>query len=428
MLLLGSIANQLLEGAHRLNAPKMCSLCDKIWYNLYCMIHRHLNISKFQSFFLFGPRGSGKSTLLNALFPPSEHFWCDLLDSRLELRYLRDPHRIFEDWAGASARQRANNWIVIDEVQKIPKLLDVVHLGIEKHGIKFALTGSSAAKLRTGGSNLLAGRAITYEMHPFSALELGDSFELEDAINFGLLPRSFALRAHPEERKSFLETYVNTYLHTEIQAAGLVRNLEPFWRFLQVAAQANGTVVNISKLSRQAQVERQTAHRYFALLSDTLIGFFLPHYHRSERLKRSGNQKFYFFDTGVVRAASENIDAHLKPSNYEFGRLFEQLVILEAIKINAAYRKRFSFSYYLEANKGTQPEIDLIATKGKQVLAIEIKSTTDPDLIDIRKLARTSRKITDHAPYIFCRTAQPAHREGVHILPWQQGISELFMQ
>ena len=197
------------------------------------------------------------------MFPPTEYFWIDLLDPRLELRYLRDPNRLLEDWQQSNAVQRDNNWIVIDEVQKIPKLLDLVQLGITKHGIKFAMTGSSAAKLKASNSNLLAGRALTYELHPFSALELGERFMLEDAINFGLLPQAVALREHHDERRNFLASYVNTYLYTEIQAAGLVRKFEPFWRFLQVAAQANGTVLNISRLARQAQVERQTAHRYF---------------------------------------------------------------------------------------------------------------------------------------------------------------------
>ena len=223
----------------------------------------------------------------------------------------------------------------------------------------------------------------------------------------------------------FLASYVNTYLYTEIQAAGLVRGLEPFWRFLQVAAQANGTVLNISRLARQAQVGRQTAHRYFVLLQDTLIGFLLPSHHRSERHKQAGTPKFYFFDPGVARAATENLDVMLKPGSYEFGRFFEHLVILEALKANAAYDKPFIFSYLPASNSG-QTEIDLIGRKGKQVLAIEIKSSNDPDITDIRRLARTSKKITSHPPYIFCRTAQPTQREGVRILPWQQGIAEIF--
>ena len=388
------------------------------------MITRTLNISKLQSFFLFGARGTGKSTLLGKMFPPTEYFWVDLLEPRLELRYLRDPSRLLEDWQRANEKQRANNWIVIDEVQKIPKLLDLVHLGIAKHGIKFAMTGSSAAKLRTNNSNLLAGRALTYELHPFSATELGDRFEVEDAINFGLLPQAVALREHLAERRNFLSSYVNTYLYTEIQAAGLVRRLEPFWRFMQVAAQANGTVLNISRLARQAEVERQTAHRYFLLLQDSLIGFLLPSYHRSERRKQAGRPKFYFFDAGVARAAAERLAVTLQPSTYEFGRSFEHLVILEMIKTNAALGKHLTFSY-LPANNGGQTEIDLIATKGKQVLAIEIKSTTDPDITDIRRLARTSKKLTSHPPYIFCRTSQPTVREGVHIVPWQEGIAEL---
>ncbi|MDE3269194.1 MAG: AAA family ATPase [Pseudomonadota bacterium] len=406
-------------------ACKMCSMYDKMLVFLYTMIPRSLNLPRTHSFFLFGARGTGKSTLLGEMFPADDYYHCDLLNPRLELRYLHDPMRLLEDWQQASARQRTNNWIVVDEVQKIPKLLDLVQLGITKHGLKFALTGSSAAKLRQSNSNLLAGRALTYELYPFSAIELGDRFELEDAINYGLLPQAVALREDTEARRNFLASYVNTYLHTEIQAAGLVRKLEPFWRFLQVAAQANGTVLNIARLARQAQVERQTAHRYFILLQDSLIGFLLPSYHRSERLKQAGRPKFYFFDPGVARAATASLEVKLQPSSYEFGRFFEHLVILEAIKTNNASGKRFSF-FYLPAGDGGQTEIDLIAVRGKQVLAIEIKSTTDPDITDIRRLARTSRKITDQHPYIFCRTQQPSVREGVHVLPWQQGIAELY--
>lgn len=388
------------------------------------MRNRSLTISKLQSFFLFGARGTGKSTLLAEMFPEQRYFWVDLLDPRLELRYLRDPNRILNDWSRAPIDQRRNNWIVIDEIQKVPKLLDLAHLAIEKHGIKFAMTGSSARKLRYGGSNLLAGRAFTYHLYPFSFMEMGNDFDLNDALHFGLLPRSVALRDYPMEQREFLYSYVNTYLRSEIQTEGLVRSLEPFTRFLQVAAQANGTILNIAKLARQSRVERRTAERYFSLLNDTLVGFFLPSFHYSERKKQASNAKFYFFDTGIVRVASEDLDSSV--DNYRFGHLFEHFVILEAIKASTAHRQHFSFSY-LEAERSLNSEIDLLASKGQtKILAIEIKSTTDPDIVDIRKLARTSKKIANCTPYIFCHTTIPSLVEGVHIMPWQQGINELF--
>ena len=238
------------------------------------MIQRLVKLSKFQSFFLFGPRGTGKSTLVEAHLPRREHFWVDLLDPEQELRYLNSPNALWEEWQAAPPVQKQNAWIVIDEVQKVPKLLDLAHMGIERFRLKFALLGSSARKLRRGASNLLAGRAVTFNLHPFSALELKEEFDLHTAVNFGTLPRAWALRTEPVERRRFLASYVNTYLKEEINAEQLVRKFEPFARFLSIAAEANGTILNITKLARQANVEPRTALRYFTLLEDTLLGFF----------------------------------------------------------------------------------------------------------------------------------------------------------
>lgn len=246
------------------------------------MIARSVNLSKFQSFFLFGPRGTGKSTLLRQMFPEQNYYWIDLLNPETESRYLLSPSKMLNDWQMASNHQRTNGWIVINKIQKVPKLLDVVHLGIENHGIKFAMTGSSARKLRHGGSNLLAGRAVTFELHPFSSLELGNDFVAEDAINY---------------------------------------------------------------------------------------------------------------------------------------------VLLDILKANAAAEKHYSFSY-LRTDRGL--EIDVIATRGDELLAIEIKSTTDPDLIDVRKYARLVKAIDGCRPYIFCRTDRASLQEGVEIVPWQQGVEQLF--
>lgn len=387
------------------------------------MIVRSVNLSKFQSFFLFGPRGTGKSTLLRRMFPEQDYYWIDLLNPEIETRYLLSPSTMFNDWQMASDQQRTNGWIIIDEIQKVPRLLDVVHLGIENHGLKFAMTGSSARKLRYGGSNLLAGRAVTFELHPFSSLELGNNLVVEDAINYGTLPRSLALRDNPIERKRFLYSYVNTYLREEIQAEGFIRKFEPFRNFLPIAATASGTIINMTKMARQIGINSTTVQRYFSILEDTLLGFYLPSFNRSIRTGYARNPKFYFFDTGVLRAASQNLDNHLTPSTYEFGRLFEHMVLLDILKVSSAAEKHYSFSY-LRTERGL--EIDVIATRGNELLAIEIKSTTDPDLIDIRKYARLAKSIDGCQPYIFCRTNRPSLQEGVKIVPWRQGVEQLF--
>lgn len=339
--------------------------------------------------------------------------------------YTRHPEQLLTAWQKGNTQQRQHRWIVIDEIQKVPDLLDIVHLGIEQHGLRFALSGSSTRKLRYGAANLLAGRAFTFNLHPFSSLELGEHFDLEDALCFGMLPKAVELRAHVSDRRRFLESYVNTYLNEEIQAEGLVRKFEPFYHFLEVAAESNGMILNFAKLARQVNVEPRTVHRYFTLLADTLLGFFLPPFHRSVRKKQAVSPKFYFFDPGVIRAATRTLTDEARPSTYAFGRLFEHFVILEIIKANSASERGYQFSYLRTMNK-QQTEIDLIASRGRKILAIEIKSALDPDITSIRKLARLSKKIDGCVSYLFCRTPVAAIVEGVHIVPWQRGVVELF--
>lgn len=387
------------------------------------MVPRIVKPSLSQSFFLFGPRGVGKSTLLRSLFPRTQFFWRNLLEPELEARYAASPSALLQDWGSASPAQRNNGWIIIDEVQKVPKLLDVVHLAIEEHGLRFALTGSSARKLRHGSSNLLAGRAITHNMHAFSAFELGDSFDLEDALNFGLLPQAVQLRDKYTDRKRFLLSYVNTYLRSEIREEQFVRKIEPFRNFLRIAAAASGTTLNISRLGRQVNIENRTVQRYFSLLEDTLIGFYLPAFNRSMRIAQARHPKFYFFDTGVARAASLALNTRLTASTYEFGRLFEHFVVLEIIKTNDMFEKGYELFYY-RTERGD--EIDIIACCGNRTLAIEIKSAIEPDISVVRKFARQMHKLDGCQPYIFCRTKHPSLVEGVRVLPWQQGVAELF--
>jgi predicted AAA+ superfamily ATPase len=248
-----------------------------------------------RSFFLFGPRGTGKSTWLQQVLPDALRL--DLLDASLFLELSRDPHRI-EALVG---NRPSGSWVVLDEIQKIPALLDEVHRLIESRHWRFALCGSSARKLRRGGANLLAGRALTLSMESFTAAELGDEFTLEFALNWGLLP---LVRNEPDNAADILAAYVHTYLKEELLAEGLIRNVPPFVRFLAVAGQMNGQILNAQNIARDAAVARSTVDTYFSVLSDTLIGYILPAWRPGLKVREAAQPKFYWFDPGVARAAA----------------------------------------------------------------------------------------------------------------------------
>ena len=235
------------------------------------MYKRILNLSTAQSFFLFGPRGAGKSTLLKNTFKGKDALWIDLLDQKTDLELSTHPNLLLERWQAKKCK-----WIVIDEVQKIPRILEVVHQGIENHQIKFALTGSSSRKLKRGGANLLANRAASFFLNPLSALELGREFDLNKALSYGLLPRFWNEKdLTAKDTTRALYAYVQNYLKEEIAAEQLVRNLDPFRRLLIVAAQMNGAPLNLSAIERDAGISPSQAERHYEILSDTHLGKFL---------------------------------------------------------------------------------------------------------------------------------------------------------
>ena len=192
----------------------------------------------------------------------------------------------------ANATQKHNNWIIIDEVQEVPDLLNTVHQGIELQRINFVLTGSSARKLRRAGANMLAGRALLYHLHPFSAPELETQFDLDDALRFGTLPRAWQMRTNPEARKEILNDYVRAYLREEIVKEKEVRELEPFRNFLRVAAESSGTVINVERMAKQTNVNAAAINYYYQLLEDTLLGFYLSGYSRKARAVQANHPKF----------------------------------------------------------------------------------------------------------------------------------------
>ncbi len=381
------------------------------------MIPRLCKLSKSRSFFLLGPRGTGKSTLLEEWSKGKSITNYDLLDPATEALLNIKPESILENWL-----VQKPEWILIDEIQKNPKLLDVVHLGISKHKIKFALTGSSARKLRRGSANLLGGRASEFHLHPFTHLEMGKKFNLAETLAFGSLPEIYQLE--PIEKERALYSYVSTYLKEEILVEQIIRKIDPFRKFLEVAAQMNGKILNFSKISKDSAVEVKSVARYFQILDDTLIGFFLEPYSHSVRKRQSQKAKFYFFDCGVTRALQNNLKVPLTVQTIQYGNLFEQFIILEFIRLNDYYEKRFKFSY-LATKDGV--EVDLIIERpGQSIVLIEIKSSTTNNSDDSKHLKHLKADFKTPQLYVLNNAKTGTVIDNVKYINWADGIKEIF--
>ncbi len=316
------------------------------------------------SFFLFGPRGTGKTTWLREHL--SAALWKNLLLDRHYLPLLGDAGQL-----GAEVEALpAESWVVIDEVQRLPNLLNEVHNLISLHGRKyhFALSGSSARKLRRADVNLLAGRAIERRMHPLTSRELGQDFTLKDSLRRGTLP---SVVTQPELEVDLLEAYVGTYLKQEIQQEALVEDIGSFHRFLRVAGLLNGEVVNVSSVARDAAVARSTVERYFDILVDTLVGVRLPGWQPRVKVRERLKPKFFFFDTGVVRTLCQRIRDPL--SDLEVGKLLETYLLHE-LRSAVSYRNLGGELHYYRSSGGT--EIDFIWTRGNRAVGLEVKAST----------------------------------------------------
>lgn len=371
------------------------------------------------SFFLFGPRGTGKTTFLKRIFENHQPLWLDLLDPKTEDRYARNPDTLIQEIDGSSGKV---DWVVIDEVQKLPKLLDAVHLLIEKRRVKFALTGSSARKLRKGAANLLGGRAHVFNLFPLTALEWGGNFDLGAALRWGALP---AVATFKEEavKKEFLRAYALTYLKEEIWSEHIIRRLDPFRRFLEIAAQMNGAIINYDNIAKDIGADLKTVQSYYEILEDTLVGILLDPFHHSLRKRQRKNPKFYFFDTGVKNALERTLDQPLLAGSYAFGQAFEHFILLEAHRLNSYRRKDFRFSYLRTKDDA---EIDLIIERpGLPAALVEIKSTDRVKEKDTRTLDRFLKDFGNAEA--FCLSRDPIAKKigSVSVLPWEQGLGEL---
>lgn len=373
------------------------------------------------SFFLFGGRGTGKSTLLRELLPPGPRVqWFNLLDSVLYQRLVARP-QLFAEMIPHEFDQDC--WVVADEIQRIPELLNAVHQIMEERKIKFALTGSSARKLKRGGANLLAGRAFLNSLYPLTAHELGEDFDLDSVLRWGSLPRVFEL---PDiaSKKEYLRSYVATYLREEIKEEQIIRQLDPFVRFLESAAQTNGQIINAAKIGRDASADTKAVLRYFQVLEDTLIGFFLEPFHTSARKVQTSKSKFYLFDTGVRRALEGTLDSDLSPGTYAYGKAFEHFFILECKRLKD-YQRREDRHYY--ARTKDDVEIDLLIERSrKELIAIEIKSSDRVDATELRTTHALARDLKANRFIVACREPRARIVEGIEILPWRQVLKELY--
>lgn len=357
-----------------------------------------------KSYFLLGPRQTGKSSLIRHTLPGMRVY--DLLDTSVYLMLSRDLGRIGQE---LKPRERV---VVIDEIQRLPQLLHEVHRLIEERGVRFLLTDSSARKLRRGGVDLLGGRARTQFLHPLTWRELGDRFDLQRAVERGLLPSLY----FSEDPRADLKAYAGTYLQQEIVAEGATRNAPAFSRFLRIAALCNGTVVNFTNLANDAQVARTTVYEYFEILKDTLILHELPAWRKSKKRKPLSSSKYYFFDVGVVSALQGRT---FQPGTPEFGEAFETYLMHELIS-HRDYGDGDPLSFWRSASGF---EVDFILGD-HTAIEVKAKENVSPnDLKSLRALAE-EKKLKRH----LCVSLEPRARKmgEIAILPFKEFLEGLW--
>lgn len=324
------------------------------------MYSRNIRLPQDKSFFLFGPRGVGKSTLVKQRYPQAHYV--DLLDSRVYQRLLVDPGKLV-DYVPTGDK----GYVIIDEVQRVPELLNEVHRLIENEGWRFILTGSSARKLRKKGTNLLAGRARKYRLYPLIAEEMDEDFRLLEAVQYGMMPEVQGLRGR-EEKRSYLDAYVETYLQEEVMQEGLTRNLAAFARFLQTSSMSVGGVLNVSEVAREAMVERKVVESYFGILEDLMLGVRVPVFTRRAKREMVGHPKFYLFDAGVFRQLRPM--GPLDTDSEAAGAALENLVFQHLQAWTGNLVNKYQISYYrTKAGK----EVDLVVYGKAGLWAIEVK-------------------------------------------------------
>jgi predicted AAA+ superfamily ATPase len=388
------------------------------------MISRTINLkyvtNQNYSVFLFGPRGVGKTSLINELDDLSLRF--DLLNSETFRSLKLDP-TILRYQVESVLESGSSILVAIDEVQLIPELLNEVHSLIESHRnrVNFILTGSSARKLKREEANMLGGRAVQMFMHPLSILEI--PIDIQKALTIGTLPRPYLEKNDPN---LFLSGYVDTYLREEIKQESLVRKLDSFIRFLDLAAQLNGENINFSKLGRQCGVASSTIGQYYSILEDTLIVHRINGWSESVKKQMVIGPRYYFFDCGVLNSLRRELQTPLEKSSFRYGKLFESYIICELFRIFSYKRADVRFNYW---RTNTGMEVDLIITRSvhDRPLAIEIKSGSSPDATELKGLYSFLEDNPKSKLICICQTEKKYTKNQIEFVPWQNMLEIIDM-
>lgn len=361
------------------------------------------------SMFLWGPRQTGKSTLLKQLFPDAPYY--DLLKSEVYTLYKMKPSRLRDE----CMMMDEGEVVIIDEVQKIPELLDEVHWLMVNRGIHFILCGSSARKLKRSGANLLGGRAIRKTLHPLVSAEIPD-FDIDKAVNVGMLPRHY-LASSPAKR---IQAYVGDYLQQEVIAEALVRNLDSFTRFMEVAAISDGEMVNYTKIASECGVSSKTVKEYFVILQETLLGYMLPAYTKTVKRRVQVAPKFYYFDVGITNYLLHR--APLRRGTAEYGHAFEHLIVQEVMAYMDYSESMKGLSFWHTQNNVY--EVDLVV--GNAEVAIEIKSSDNVTTSHLKGLKAFGEEHPDCKLIVVSLEERPRMMNSVEIWPAQAFLKRLW--
>jgi len=372
----------------------------------------HIDLPKGQSAFLWGPRKTGKTTYLKTAFPESLMY--DLLQTDLFLELAKRPFLLREQLLAADPR-RLKEPIIIDEVQKVPQLLDEVHWLIENKNWRFILCGSSARKLKRGKVNLLGGRAWRYEMHPLVSSEVGE-LNLLRSLNRGMIPIHYL----QEEYRKSLQAYLRDYLKEEVFDEGLTRNIPAFSRFFDAMGFSHGELTNFANIARDCGVDAKTVKEYYQILVDTLLGTMIePYKKRQDRQVITKAGKFYLFDVGVAGAITKR---HIPEERGEqFGKALEHFILME-ILAHRTYRELDYDVNFWRVKSGL--EVDFVLGRG--AVALEVKGASRIDNPDLRPLKAFMQEYLPRKAFVVCNERHPRVHEGIHILPWRDFLNALW--
>lgn len=362
-----------------------------------------------ESLFLWGARQTGKSTLLHTLFPTARYY--DLLKADEFARLNIDPSKLRQE----VEMMDEGSIVIIDEVQKIPALLDEVHWLMTNHDIHFILCGSSARKLRRCGANLLGGRAIREELFPLVSAEIPD-FDLNRALNNGMIPRHY-LVGNPQRR---LQAYIGDYLQQEIIAESIVRKLQSFTRFLEVAAISDSEIINYTNIAKDCGVSSKSVKEYFSILEETLLGYFVPAYTKTVKRRLIQSPKFYYFDVGIVNHLLKRTP--LRPGTSEYGHAMEHLIIQE-LKAYLGYshsEKQLTYWHTLD----NKYEVDAII--GNAEYAIEVKSSNNASSSDTKGLKAFGEEHPNAKLILISMDEYPKMMNGIEVWPARQFLERLW--